>query len=106
MLPALVLASNIFPRRQFFTVTLGLQRLISKASGEHGPPDTGDSHRTGHPDPVATLSVSRFMSMTHAVMMVTSGPNPDVTSAWVPDAANRISRKSNNSFDVRGGDPQ
>jgi hypothetical protein len=58
------------------------------------------------PDPVITLSVNRFMSMTQEMMMVASGPNPDATSAWVPDLGNRISRKSNNSFDVRGGNPQ
>jgi hypothetical protein len=47
-----------------------------------------------------------FVSMTQGIKMVTSGPNPDVNSARVPDAGNRISRKSNSSFDVTGGDPQ
>ena len=46
------------------------------------------------------------MSMTQGMMMVTAGPNLDVNSAWVPDARNRIGSKSNNPFDVTGGNPQ
>ena len=59
-----------------------------------------------YPDPIVTLSAMLFVSMTQGIKMVTSGPNPDVNSARVPDAGNRISRKSNSSFDVTGGDPQ
>jgi len=59
-----------------------------------------------YPDPIVTLSAMLFVSMTQGMMMVTSGPNPDVTCALVPEAGNRISSKSNNSFDPTGGNPR
>jgi hypothetical protein len=50
------------------------------------------------PGPIVALGVKRFVSTTRAMMMVTLGLNPDMTFALAPDAGNRISRKSNDSF--------
>ena len=57
-----------------------------------------------NPDAIITLTVNRYLSVTQGTM-VTARANPDVTSALVADAGNRISRKSNNSFEITGGDP-
>lgn len=55
-------------------------------------------------DAIITLTVNRFVSVTQG-KMVTSGANPDVISALTLSGG-RVSRLSNHSFEVTGGNPQ
>ena len=58
-----------------------------------------------NPDAIIRFTVNRFLSVTQGTMW-TSGPNPDVISDLLQDAAGRVRRLSNSSFEVSGGDAQ
>jgi hypothetical protein len=58
-----------------------------------------------NPDVVITFTVSRYLSVTQGTML-TKGANPDVTTDLVLDAAGRVSRPNNGSFEATGSDPQ
>jgi hypothetical protein len=59
-----------------------------------------------NPDAVITLTVNRFLSATQGQVMSTAGSNPDVTTALSIDTTGRVSWRSNNEFELSGGDPQ
>lgn len=56
-------------------------------------------------DVVITFTVNRYLSVTQGTML-TSGANPDVTTALIFDASGRVSRPNNGSFEATGSDPQ
>lgn len=57
------------------------------------------------PDAIITFTVKRYLSVTQGTM-VTSGASPDVTTNLIQDTTGRVSRLSNGSFEVTGGNPQ
>lgn len=58
-----------------------------------------------NPDAIVTLTVNRYLSVTQGVM-VTSGANPDVVADLTLDANRRVTKLSNNAFEVTGSDDQ
>ena len=57
---------------------------------------------TANPDAVITLTVNNYKSVTQG-MMLTTGTSPDVTADLLPGGSSRVTKKSNNLFEVSQG---
>jgi hypothetical protein len=57
------------------------------------------------PDAVITFTINRFLSATQGQVMLTSLSNPDVTTDLTVNTTGRVTRKSNNEFELSGGNP-